>query len=96
MGREVGIKISEFDANISKTKSSAGKINNNMTITDDLERTNIKPFTTDLKKVIKAKELLDKYQELIAKDIEILDETGQEMVENDEQLASLPTPLEIK
>ncbi len=96
MGNEVGIKISEFDANISTVKSNAGKINSNMSITDDLEKTNIKPFTTDVNRVIKAKELLDKYQELIAKDIEILDETGQEMVENDEQLASLPTPLEIK
>lgn len=95
MGNEVGINISEFDSNISTLQSNASELNSDMTITDEFEKTNIKPFTKDLEKAIEVKELLDKYQEFLTADSETLNKTGQDMVENDEHLAE-NTPAEMK
>src|SRR5699024_6828857 len=95
MGNEVGINISEFDSNISTLQSNASELNSDMTITDEFEKTNIKPFTKDLEKAIEVKELLDKYQDFLTADSETLNKTGQDMVENDEHLAE-NTPAEMK
>lgn len=96
MGNEVSINKSEFNSNISSLQSKISDLNSDISITEEFEKTNIKPFTKDLKKALEAKNLLSSYQELLKKDSEILDETGQAMIENDERLANIASPQEVK
>ncbi|MEI3614949.1 hypothetical protein [Pseudogracilibacillus sp. SO30301A] len=42
-------------------------------------KTNIKPFIQDMEHVIKAVELLTKYQALLSSDIDVLEQTGEQI-----------------
>lgn len=86
---EVGIKFSEFQSIISALRTSASNLETSIKANRTFRKTNIKPFTEDLEQVIKAIELMTKYQALLNSDIDILEETGKQMKENDEELAAI-------
>lgn len=96
MGGKVSIDIAEFDANISTLESKIAELTNDMNIPSEFEKTNIEPFTKDLQKVIQAKQLLSRYKEFIKKDSDVLSETGQDMVDNDKEIANAYAPAEMK
>ncbi|WP_339177695.1 TIGR04197 family type VII secretion effector [Oceanobacillus sp. FSL W7-1293] len=92
MAEEVGIKISEFNANINSLQSAVSSIDSSMKISRELEKTNIEPFTKDLEKAIEAIKLLERYKQMLDADVLALDNVGKEMVENDEELARVSGP----
>ncbi|MFD1361466.1 TIGR04197 family type VII secretion effector [Lentibacillus salinarum] len=87
MAEEVGINMGEFRSNIATLRSSASSIESGIKTNRTFDKTTIKPFTKDLENVIKAIELLQKYQTLLDSDIDTLEQTGEKMKENDERLA---------
>src|SRR5699024_12809575 len=87
MAEEVSIKISEFNSNISKLRSACSSINSSIKITREFEKTDLKPFMDDRETTIDAIKLLERYKQMLNTDINALNNVGDEMVENDEQLA---------
>ncbi|WP_373895114.1 TIGR04197 family type VII secretion effector [Virgibacillus sp. CBA3643] len=96
MAGEVGIKISEFNSNISNLRSAVSSINSSIKLTRELEETNLEPFTKDLETTIEAIKLLERYKQMMDSDIQALDNVGKEMVENDEQLAKVSGPQPVR
>ncbi|MBT2215299.1 TIGR04197 family type VII secretion effector [Virgibacillus dakarensis] len=92
MAEEVGIKISEFNSNISKLRSACSSIKSSIKISREFEKTNLKPFMDDLETTIDAIKLLERYKQMLDSDIDALDNVGKEMAENDEQLAKVSGP----
>lgn len=87
--KEVGINLSEFQSTISGLRSSASSIESSIKTNRTFNKTNIKPFIQDLEHVIKAAELLTKYQALLSSDIDVLEQTGEQIREKDEELATM-------
>lgn len=83
---EVKIDVSEFNSNIENLQSAASDIESD-TETEELDETNIEPFTKDVEKTIDAFELLERYKQMLKEDIHALNNVGETMRENDKQLA---------
>ncbi|MFD0951673.1 YwqI/YxiC family protein [Virgibacillus natechei] len=96
MAEEVGIKISEFNSNISNLRSAVSSINSSIKLTREFEKTDLKPFMDDLETTIEAIKLLERYKQMIDSDIQALENVGKEMVENDEQLAKVSGPQPMR
>ncbi|WP_366249416.1 TIGR04197 family type VII secretion effector [Terribacillus aidingensis] len=86
MGKEVAINMEVFESNVSSLKASAESLLFSQHKSYTLEKTNIAPFTKDLEQMVKAIELLDKYQSFLTQDIQTLKEVGETMRDTDEQL----------
>ncbi|MEC5425189.1 TIGR04197 family type VII secretion effector [Virgibacillus sp. C22-A2] len=89
MIEEVGINLGEFQSNISRLRSSASGIESSIKTNRTFNKTNIEPFTNDLEHIIRAIELIRKYQTLLNSDIDTLEQTGEKMKENDERIAAI-------
>lgn len=89
MSKEVGINYREFQSTISALRSSASGIETSLKANRTFSKTNIKPFVQDLEHIMKATELLTKYQAMLNTDIDTLEHTGKQMKENDEDLAAI-------
>ncbi|GAB3799603.1 TIGR04197 family type VII secretion effector [Virgibacillus kimchii] len=89
MIEEVSINPGELKSQISALRSSASSLESSIKTSRTFNKTNIKPFIKDLENVIRAIELLQKYQTLLNSDIDILEQTIEQMRENDERLAAL-------
>ncbi|WP_449354439.1 TIGR04197 family type VII secretion effector [Virgibacillus natechei] len=96
MAEEVGIKISEFNSNISNLRSAVSSINSSIKLTREFEKTDLKPFMDDLETTIEAIKLLERYKQMVDSDIQALDNVGKEMVENDEELAKVSGPQPMR
>lgn len=88
MSTEVGIKKSEFDSNVSSLQDAVSEIDSSAKGNLEFEKTNIKPFTKDLKTTVEAIELLENYKQMIINDITTLKTVGETMVETDEEIAN--------
>jgi len=87
---KIGINPGEFQLHISTLKSSVSGIESSIETNRTFNQTNITPFTKDLEHIIKAIELINKYQTLLHSDIDTLDQTGKKIKETDERLATGP------
>lgn len=96
MAEEVGIKINEFDSNISALRTAVSSINSSMKTTREFEKTDLKPFMKDLETTIDAIKLLERYKQMLDSDVNTLDNVGKEMVENDEHLAKVSGPQPMR
>ncbi|WP_373895119.1 TIGR04197 family type VII secretion effector [Virgibacillus sp. CBA3643] len=96
MAEEVGIKISEFNSNISNLRSAVSSINSSIKLTREFEKTDLKPFMNDLETTLESIKLLERYKQMMDSDINALDNVGKEMVENDEQLAKVSGPQPMR
>lgn len=85
---KIGINLGEFQLHISTLKSSATGIDSSIETNRTFNQTNITPFTKDLEHIIKAIELINKYQTLLHSDIDTLNQTGKKIKETDERLAT--------
>lgn len=85
---KIGINLGEFQLHISTLKSSATGIESSIETNRTFNKTNITPFTKDLEHIIKAIELINKYQTLLHSDIDTLNQTGKKIKETDERLAT--------
>ncbi|MGP4040975.1 TIGR04197 family type VII secretion effector [Gracilibacillus sp. D59] len=92
MSKEVSINMNVFRSNVSKLRSAVAEIETNKT-TNSFSKTNIEPFTKDLENVIEAMELLEQYKTILESDIVTLEQTGEQMKEQDEKLASVNYPI---
>ncbi|MFD2655186.1 TIGR04197 family type VII secretion effector [Gracilibacillus thailandensis] len=92
MSKEVSINMSVFRANVAKLKTALADIETNTT-TNSFSKTNIEPFTKDLENVIEAMELLEQYKNILEADVSTLEQTGEQMREKDEELASVNHPI---
>ncbi len=88
MAKEVSINMSVFRSNIARLRSAVANIEANNT-THSFSKTNIEPFTRDLEQVIEALELLQQYKNILETDITTLEQTGEQLKEKDEELASV-------
>lgn len=91
MIEKLSINPGEFQSNISALRPSAAGIESGIKTSRSFNQTNIKPFTKDLEHVIRAMGLLKRYQTLLNSDIDILEQTGEKIKENDERLAATST-----
>lgn len=89
MSGEVGIKIGEFNSNLSNLRSAVSSIESSIKTDSEFEKTNIEPFTEDLESTIDAIELLERYKQMLNTDINALENVGNEMVENDNELSNI-------
>lgn len=89
MTEKVGINPSEFQSSISVLRSSASDIRSGIKTNRTFNKTNISPLIKDLEHVIKAIELIKRYQTLLSSDIDTLEQTGEQIKENDERLAAI-------
>lgn len=87
MAEEVGININEFESNISTLRSAVSGINSSIKTNREFENTDLKPFMDDLQTTIDAIQLLERYKQMLDADINALNNVGEEMVENDKELA---------
>lgn len=92
MAGEVSIKIDEFQTNIANLRSAVSSIESSIKTDEEFEKTNIEPFTKDLETTIDAINLLDRYKQMLNTDIDALENVGDEMVENDEEIANACEP----
>ncbi|MTW86061.1 TIGR04197 family type VII secretion effector [Virgibacillus dakarensis] len=92
MAEVVGINIGEFQSNIEKLRSSLSGLESSIKTSRTFDKTNIAPFTDDLENTIKAVKLLEEYKTLLDTDITTLEDTGEQMRENDENLANYNNP----
>ncbi|MDE5415226.1 TIGR04197 family type VII secretion effector [Alkalihalobacterium chitinilyticum] len=91
MSKEVSINISVFRSSVSKLKTSVARIEAKRP-TNAFRNTNIEPFTKDLENAIEAIELLERYKGILEADVTILEQTGEQMREKDQELASVYHP----
>ncbi|GAB3799652.1 TIGR04197 family type VII secretion effector [Virgibacillus kimchii] len=85
---EVGINHGEFRSNVENLRNSVTALDSKIKTNRTFEKTNISPFTNDLENIIRAVELINKYKTLLNDDISILEDVGEQMKQNDEELAS--------
>lgn len=85
---EVGINNDDFRSKVDNLRNSVTALDSKIKTNRTFEKTNIKPFTNDLENLIKAVELINKYKTLLNDDISILEDVGEQMKQNDEELAS--------
>jgi len=88
MAKEVGINIELFHQNVENLRCAVESLQGVPQPDKTLKKTNIKPFVDDMENVVKAFELLEKYQVLFEADLTTLKKVGDDMEEQDEQLAS--------
>ncbi|WP_249872491.1 TIGR04197 family type VII secretion effector [Oceanobacillus saliphilus] len=87
MAEEVGINSEVFRSNIEKLRGSLSNLESKIHANQTFKKTNITPFTNDLENIIKAVELINKYKMLLDEDISTLNNVGEQMRQNDEDLA---------
>ncbi|WP_416150201.1 TIGR04197 family type VII secretion effector [Salipaludibacillus sp. HK11] len=87
ISKEVSINISVFRSSVSKLKSSVADIEVKRS-TSSFSKTNIEPFTKDVENIIDTLELLKRYKRMLEVDFSTLRQTGEQMRETDEELAS--------
>lgn len=92
MSGEVGIKIDEFNTNISNLRTAVSSIESSIKTNREFEKTNIEPFTEDLETTIHTIETLEKYKQMLNTDTNALGNVGYEMVGNDEEIAKACLP----
>lgn len=85
---EVGINHGEFRSNVENLRNSVTALDSKIKTNRTFEKTNISPFTNDLENIIRAVELINKYKTLINEDIITLEDVGEQMKQNDEELAN--------
>lgn len=85
---EVGINIDIFRSNVDNLRNSVTDLESKIKTNRTFEKTNITPFINDLENIIKSVELINKYKLMLDQDISILKDVGEQMKENDEELAS--------
>jgi len=95
MAEEVGIKIDEFDWKVSNLRSAVFSINSSIKTNREFEKTNLEPFMGDLETTIDAIKLLERYKQMLNGDTDALDNVGQEMEENDEEIAQKTVPNSV-
>lgn len=96
MSEEVKINVPEFDSTVNSLQSAVEAIDRNIKSGYEFDKTNIKPFTEDLDIILEALDLLDEYKQMFLADIKTLEGVGDDMVENDEQLAQKSGPQPIQ
>ncbi|WP_164216040.1 TIGR04197 family type VII secretion effector [Virgibacillus sp. YIM 98842] len=85
---EVGINFDVFRSNVDNLRSSASNLESSIKTSRTFDKTNISPFIDDLENIIQAAELIDKYKTLLNEDINTLEHVGEQMRQNDEELAN--------
>lgn len=88
MSTEIRIKKSEFDSNVFNLQNAVSEVDSSAKGNLEFEKTNIKPFTKDLKAAKEALQLLESYKQMIINDITTLKNVGETIVETDEQIAN--------
>lgn len=94
MSNEVSIDMDKFDSIISKFKSARNSISNKDWSDDELDKTNIKPFTRDLENIIETFKQLQRYEQLLNSDIKTLCDVGETMDDNDKKLSQSGGPMQ--
>lgn len=84
---EVGINSDVFRSNVDNLRNSLTDLESKIKTNRTFEKTNITPFTNDLENIIKAVELINKYKIMLDQDISTLKDVGEQMKQNDEELA---------
>lgn len=87
MTEKISIDYNDFQSNVSALKSSASNIKSSMETNRTFDNTNIKPLIKDLEHIIKAIELIKKYQGSLHTDIDTLEQIGEKIKENDQKIA---------
>lgn len=88
MMSEVGINFDVFQSNVDNLRNSVTDLDSNIKTNRTFEKTNISPFTNDLENIIKAVELVNQYKIMLEQDISTLRDIGEQMKQNDEELAN--------
>ncbi|MFC0015758.1 MULTISPECIES: TIGR04197 family type VII secretion effector [Allobacillus] len=88
MNKEVGIHSDQFQSLTSSLRASVSGIDGIRT-NRSFHQTNSKPFTNDLENIVRAIELIQRYQELMHSDVDVLMKTGEEIKEQDRKLSEI-------
>jgi len=88
MAEQVQLNIEVFRKNVESIRTSVTNIKSSVQKGRSLSKTNITPFTTDLKNFIEAVELLEQYKLLFQEDLKVIKNVGEKIRERDEQIAN--------
>src|SRR5699024_8289935 len=88
MAKEDGINIELFHQNVENLRCAVESLQGVPQPDKTLKKTNIKPEADDIENVAKAIEILEKYQVLFEAGLTTVTKFGDDMEEQDEQLAS--------
>lgn len=88
MAKKISINMSEFTSNVSGLRSSISQVDSGISTGETFEDTNLKPFTENLEVLIQLINQLDEYKVLFQEDIQILENVGASLQEQDNKLAS--------
>ncbi|MFA8437470.1 TIGR04197 family type VII secretion effector [Pueribacillus sp. YX66] len=87
MSKEIKLNTELFRSNVKSLRSSLDGLYVSMGRNKSFNMTTINPFKNDLENVMRALELLEKYKALLNADINKLQKTGEEMIEQDERIS---------
>lgn len=87
MGK-ISIDMAEFNSNVSSLNSSIAEVDTGISTGETFETTNLKPFTENLEVLILLINQLDAYKAHLKKDIDVLENVGESLQEQDNKLAS--------
>lgn len=88
MSKDISVNVSVFKGNIANLQTSMRGVDCQIDTNESLEKTNLAPFTDNLEALVQLLTILDNYKMLFEKDVQILDQIGEDIQEQDEKLAT--------
>mgnify|MGYP001193043948 CR=1 FL=1 len=90
MGERISLNFALFKDNIIDLKNALTSLDPSMNTNETLDKTNIKPFINDLENTVRALELLIEYKEIFSSDLDVLEDVGEKIREQDLRLSQVP------
>lgn len=87
MSEKISLNYGLFKGNMNDLKTSVNKLESSMSKSESFDKTNITPFINDLENMISALEMLERYKSLFLEDIEVINDAGEKLKEQDEVLS---------
>lgn len=89
MSERISLNIALFKDNVISLKNSVQNLEGKMSTNQTFDQTNIKPFINDLENTIRSLDLLNEYKTMFLSDIEVLEDIGEKIREQDLRLSQV-------
>lgn len=89
MSDTISLNFALYKDNLIRLKNSVTSLDGQMSTSETLDKTNIKPFIDDLENTIRALELLIEYKKIFHSDLEILNDLGEKIRDQDIKLSQV-------